>query len=156
MTTLTWSQKGFKYFGLERTGSSLFETILDNRLQEIRPSTDTFLETVTSALNTIYSSESDHIKPKPLAFYFAKSFLDAIRDEPKVSRVSMDSDGEPILEWKSSASRKLTLSFGEDGDISFAGRFAENYIFGNEKFDGSPSEAIMSLIEQASRSAETY
>lgn len=156
MTALAVKRTGNPSISVNESGTASVAELFDRTIETLRPSTDAFLESVASTLATIYNSGSEEIVPKRSAFFYAAHFLRSVAETQKPTRVSMDSDGEPVLEWKSGLSRRLTLSFSDDGDISFAGQIAENYIFGNEKFDGTPSETILSLIEQADRPSKTY
>lgn len=152
MTRLCFATDRTTLDGTAQQHSAPIANVIDQASQMMKPSTDAFLESVASALAKLYNAESVHVVPKPTAFFFAHSFLRAIGDGPRVSRIGMDSDGEPVLEWQSGMARKLTLSFSDEGDISFAGHIAENCFFGNERYDGTPSETIMSLLEQAGSS----
>jgi hypothetical protein len=76
--------------------------------------------------------ENDAIEVEPSTYIYAEQFLRLLPREVSTPEITVDNDGEIMLEWDHGRRCVFSVSVGRDGTLSFAGLFGHNPIHGTE------------------------
>ena len=109
------------------------------------------LDMAITRLKDLDSEESIDIEPSTYAY--AEQFLRLLPRELPIPDITVDSDGEIMLEWDRGRRCVFSVSVGRDGTLSFAGLFGHNPIHGTEDLRDTLPDIISDCLKRLSAPA---
>lgn len=89
----------------------------------------------------------------PLAYIYARFFVNALPSIAPIPEVSADSDGEVALDWVFGNRKALTVSIGPTGRCTFAWMNGQSTYRGTEWMEDEIPASIVFALAQLARSA---
>jgi hypothetical protein len=83
-----------------------------------------------------------------VSFCVAANFLLLLPSNFQKPEINVDPDGEVALEWFNGANKVFSVSFSNNGNLSYAGLFGINKAHGTEYFENEIPETILENINR--------
>ncbi len=91
----------------------------------------------------------------PNSFVVAATFINSLPNYIQRPEISVDPDGEVALEWYNSPTRMFSISFGNKGNLSYAGIFGINKTHGKEFFEDRIPPIMLENIKRVFSTEES-
>lgn len=107
------------------------------------------LSEIEEVLNKCSSDGWDGYGAKAVDYMSCQEALKFYRMLPTtypIPEVSVDPDGEVVLEWHNGPQKVFSVSVGSNNELSYAGLFGTNKTYGTEYFgDGLPQTILLNI-----------
>jgi hypothetical protein len=90
----------------------------------------------------------ESIDVEPSTYNYAKQFLQLLPSNVSIPDITVDDDGEIMLEWDIGRRCVFSVSVGRDGTLSFAGLFGHNPIHGTEDLRETLPDVISDCLKR--------
>lgn len=104
------------------------------------------LDAAITQLKDLDKEESIEVEASTYAY--AEQFLRFLPHEVPIPEITVDSDGEIMLEWDRGRRCVFSVSVGRDGTLSFAGLFGHNPIHGTEDLRETLPDVIAGCLKR--------
>jgi hypothetical protein len=106
-------------------------------------------EALDTAIIELKDLENEElIEVEPSTYTYAEQFLRLLPSEVSIPDITVDSDGEIMLEWDRGRRCIFSVSVGRDGTLSFAGLFGHNPIHGTEDLRETLPDIIADCLKR--------
>ncbi|MCL6582075.1 MAG: hypothetical protein K6U11_00410 [bacterium] len=131
-----------------------FDKILSNLLEEnitIGASREKVLKSLKKAFAEYSTDNWDGYGAKAVdrySYYEAQRFINVLPITIPVPEVAVDPDGEISFEWYAGPRKVFTVSIGKNRELTYAGLFGSNKIYGTEHFEDFIPKIILENIQR--------
>ena len=108
---------------------------------------------VREALDAAYRAQTQDpdevsVKVEPSTYAYADQFLGLLPNNISPPEITVDTDGEIMMEWDEGPRCIFSISVGRDGTLNFAGLFGLSKIHGTERIRDALPSVISNCLQR--------